>query len=63
MSEGNDVDVLKEKKITIELNGFEIKMLLEALGQHEHYALDNGLSTKATQNLITKIYRGMGVKL
>lgn len=59
MNEGKTIS----KKYTIQLTELDIKLLLEALGKHQQYQWDNRYSSRATENLITKIYRAMRVKI
>lgn len=54
---------LIQKKYNITLTELDIKLLLEALGKHQQFQWDNRYSSRATENLITKIYRCMGVKI
>lgn len=62
-SENTQLDDLKKTKVEMSLNGFEIKILLEALGRQQNFQLDNRLSTKASTNLINKVYRALGIQL
>lgn len=51
------------KKFEVKLSELDIKIVLEALGNHERMHANNRESTKATRNVIDRIYRAMGVRL
>jgi len=53
----------KTKKVTIELNEFEVTEMLKVLGAEQNRRYDNGQKAKTVEFLISKIYRAMGIKL
>lgn len=55
--------MVMKKKVTIELTELDLKIMLEALGQHENSQHDRRLEAKATQIVIQKVYRAMGVNI
>ena len=52
-----------KKLYTLELNEFDIELLLKALGTYQNHLYDTGSSSMWIEKLINKVYKAMGVKL
>lgn len=59
------MEKFESKKIKIELNYYEVQLILKAVGLEQGKRMDSGNHKSADQCqwLIDKIYKAMGVKL
>lgn len=49
--------------VTVQLNSFEVTLLLEILGKEQLVRQNNRIPSDAIEYLTTKIYRAMGVNI